>query len=263
QQRILGAEHPEPLASQHNLARVLGDQGKLNEAETMLRRGLEIELRLFGSENPSPLITQNSLSKVLGDQGKIDEALRLCRQTLRSQQQLLGPENPSTLKTQKNLASLLADHHGDSTEAEKLFREVLASERKTSGTGKLGLAATLAGLGSLLIDNGRAGEAESLLRECLEIREKHLPADHWHRSSARSLLGGALAKHGKFAEAEPLLLDGYEGLSRAKYVPPKQVSRAIYRLVELYEKWGKPGRAAEWKAKLALMDLPNDVFAGP
>jgi FtsP/CotA-like multicopper oxidase with cupredoxin domain len=32
---------------------------------------------------------------------------------------------------------------------------------------------------------------------------------------------------------------------------------------EAYEAWGKPGKAAEWKAKLGLADLPADVFARP
>jgi hypothetical protein len=31
----------------------------------------------------------------------------------------------------------------------------------------------------------------------------------------------------------------------------------------MYEAWGKPGKAAEWKSKLGLTDLPADVFARP
>jgi hypothetical protein len=34
-------------------------------------------------------------------------------------------------------------------------------------------------------------------------------------------------------------------------------------VVQLYESWGRPEKAAVWKAKLGLTDLPNDVFAGP
>jgi hypothetical protein len=34
-------------------------------------------------------------------------------------------------------------------------------------------------------------------------------------------------------------------------------------VVRLYEDWGKAERAAMWKAKLGMPDLPADVFAGP
>jgi hypothetical protein len=38
---------------------------------------------------------------------------------------------------------------------------------------------------------------------------------------------------------------------------------AAERVVRLYEAWGKPDKAAEWKAKVGLPDLPADVFARP
>jgi hypothetical protein len=36
-------------------------------------------------------------------------------------------------------------------------------------------------------------------------------------------------------------------------------------IVQLYEAWGKPDKAAEWRAKLppAAAELPTDVFARP
>jgi hypothetical protein len=47
-------------------------------------------------------------------------------------------------------------------------------------------------------------------------------------------------------------------------VPRKRrLAEAAVRVVWLYEAWGKPEQAAEWKAKLSLADLPADVFARP
>jgi hypothetical protein len=34
-------------------------------------------------------------------------------------------------------------------------------------------------------------------------------------------------------------------------------------VVRLYENWGKPEKAAVWRAKLDLADLPADFFARP
>ncbi len=35
------------------------------------------------------------------------------------------------------------------------------------------------------------------------------------------------------------------------------------RVVRLFEEWDKPDRAAAWKARLGMSDLPADVFARP
>src|SRR5262249_52899030 len=113
----------------------------------------------------------------------------------------------------------------------------------------LDLARTLGDLGYWLTIDSRAEEAEPLLRECVAIREKVLPTDHWQVLSARSLLGGCLAAQGKFAEAEPLLLAGCQGLTQLQGAPVKPVAKAFDRVIELYEKWGKPEQAEAWRKK--------------
>src|SRR5262249_41095412 len=94
---------------------------------------------------------------------------------------------------------------------------------------------------------------------CLAIREKKLP-EHWSRSNAQSLLGAALASQKKYAEAEPLLLAGYQGLkAREKDLPAaakKNLPEALDRLIKLYEDWGKPDQAAQWKTKRPQADPP-------
>ena len=42
-----------------------------------------------------------------------------------------------------------------------------------------------------------------------------------------------------------------------------QLLEAAERVVRLYEVWGDPDRAAAWKVKLGLADLPADVFVRP
>jgi hypothetical protein len=43
------------------------------------------------------------------------------------------------------------------------------------------------------------------------------------------------------------------------------MTEAIERLVQLYNEWGQPEKAAKWRAKLPLgaAELPADVFARP
>jgi hypothetical protein len=102
---------------------------------------------------------------------------------------------------------------------------------------------------------GKFAEAEPLAREALEFNRKKQP-DNWQRFHAESLLGASLAGQKKYAEAEPLLLEGYSGLVERKdriAVPDwYHLERGGDWLVQLYQAWGKPVKAAEWKKKLQV-----------
>jgi hypothetical protein len=98
---------------------------------------------------------------------------------------------------------------------------------------------------------GKLDEAETALRESLSLYEKTGPGSwtYWH---VASLLGGCLAGQERFAEAEPLLLDGYLKMQPPGAPVPRRWHRAAgERIVALYEAWGKPEKAAEWRARLA------------
>ena len=111
-------------------------------------------------------------------------------------------------------------------------------------------------MGGVLNAQGRYADAEQLLRVSLPVHERVLGEDHWRTAEARSHLGAALAGLERYAEAESHLRDGHAGLDaslsggrRAQKLPP-----SIERLVALYEAWGKPDKAAEWRAKLEEME---------
>src|SRR5262249_58586402 len=138
---------------------------------------------------------------------------------------------------------VLPRKQGKRSEAEPLFREVLALQRKVQPAGHHEIAHSWAGLGAVLAEPGRAQEAEPLLRECLEIRRKSLPERHVLIAQAQSLLGGCLTEQARYAEAEPLLLSFYELLETTKGVQPAVLRMARERIVRLYEASGKPEKA--------------------
>ena len=92
-------------------------------------------------------------------------------------------------------------------------------------------------------------------------------ADEWAHYDAMSLLGAAILGQGRYSEAEPLIVPGYEGMKgrQAKIAgrDRARLRQAAERVVRLYENWGKAERAAMWKAKLEMPDLPADVFTRP
>ena len=105
----------------------------------------------------------------------------------------------------------------------------------------------------MLLYQKKPAEAELKLRECLTIRQKIQP-DDWTTFDTESMLGEALLDQKKFADAEPLLLSGYEGMKQREDTIPSQekprLTRALERLVKLYEAWGKNDKAMRWRKDL-------------
>jgi tetratricopeptide (TPR) repeat protein len=71
---VLGTEHPSILMSLNNLACVLRDQGKYEEAEEMHRQVFRLSWMVLGKEHPHTLTSMNNLAAVLRDKGKYEEA---------------------------------------------------------------------------------------------------------------------------------------------------------------------------------------------
>jgi eukaryotic-like serine/threonine-protein kinase len=134
-----------------------------------------------------------------------------------------------------------------------LHREAVADARHSLASDDPELAGALAALGDVLRKAQQHDEAEKILGECLAIREKKEP-DDWRTFNTRSMLGGALLGQKKYDDAEALLLQGYEGMKQREAKIPKEgkvrLTEALERLLQLYDAWGKPEKAAEWRAKL-------------
>src|SRR5262249_40629925 len=115
------------------------------------------------------------------------------------------------------------------------------------------LAAFLAQLASVLIDDAKFEESEPLAAEGLAICERKVP-DNWLTFNARSVLGACLLGQKKFADAETLLLSGFEGMKRREEKIPASgqacLKKALQRLVRLYEKTDRANQAEKWKTEL-------------
>jgi hypothetical protein len=139
-------------------------------------------------------------------------------------------------------------------QADDWRRKWLAAAREKYGPASAAYAGELEIHGADLLDRGRHGDAAPILRECLAIRRQMQPAD-WKTFQAQSFLGATLLGRREYAEAEPLLVAGYEGLKARENEIPRffaryRLAEAGARVVELYEAWGRPERAAAWRSKL-------------
>jgi tetratricopeptide (TPR) repeat protein len=251
QRRVLGPEHPNALTSMNNLAWIYIMQGKYAQSEALLGQTLEIERRVLGPEHRQTLLSMDNLAGAYSAQGKYVESEALFRQTLEIERRVLGPEHPSTLETVSDLASMY-QRQGKYALAEAYAAQALAGRRQALGSEDPATMESAAALSLAFLSQGNFTESEAAARGVLEFNRKKQP-DDWQRFLAESLRGAGLAGQGRYAEAEPLLLEGYQGMARQKnrmgvpdwYYP----DRAHEWIVQLYQAWGKPAKAAEWANK--------------
>jgi hypothetical protein len=94
------------------LASLLNEQGKLGEAEPLMREALEIQRATLSSKQSSTLTSMGNLAGLLQAQGKLGESEALFMETLEGRRAALGPRHPDTLSTERWLARVLQQHKG-------------------------------------------------------------------------------------------------------------------------------------------------------
>ncbi len=242
----LGEDHPKVAMSLHDLAVLLSSKGDYEAAEQIHREGLEIKRKLFGAEHPDIAMSLDSLAFVLRMQGDYESSEVLYRETLAMSRKLLGDEHPRVATSVNNLAAMLRAK-GDIEAAEPLFRQSLAMYRRLLGEKHTHVAASLTNLAWLLVAKGEYEDATQLIGEALEIFRQTLPAGHWWTANAESVRGACLVGLGRYLEAEPLLLGAYPILKQKTGERSKHTRDGLRRIVELYEAWDKPEKAAEYR----------------
>jgi eukaryotic-like serine/threonine-protein kinase len=251
--RVLGDENRQTLLSMNNLCELYKMQGKYGEAEPLALKALEIRRRVLGEEDLDTLVSTLALGELYRMEGRYADAEPLLTRALEAQSRRLGDEHPAALENRYDLAMLRQDQ-GKLAEAEALFASVWNSRRRVLGPDHSDTLEAMTALAETRVKEGKYTDAEPLLREALSDYQKSDP-DSWERFKAQSLLGASLAGQQKFADAEPLLADGYQGMARvAPSIPFDErsvIGETGERIVQLYESWGKPEKAAEWRTALA------------
>jgi serine/threonine protein kinase len=249
--RVLGPEHPDTVMSMDDLANVYNDEGKYAQAEPLYSQTLEIRRRVLGPEHPETLRSMNNLAICYGSQGKYAQADAPLNQSLAIARRVLGAEHPLTLSF-ASTSAFAYQHQGKYAIALTYAAQALTGRRHALGSKHPDTMASEADLALAYVSQGKFAEAEPLAREALAAQKKVQP-DDWQRYRAASLLGASLSGEKKYAEAEPLLVEGYQGMLARKDridVPDRyHLDRAHEWLVQLYEAWGKPEKAAEWRKK--------------
>ncbi len=82
-------------------------QGKLGEAELLLKQALTIREEVLGARHPDTALSLNNLAYLYEAQEKLGKAEPLYERALAILKRILGPDHPYTLTVQNNYNDLL------------------------------------------------------------------------------------------------------------------------------------------------------------
>jgi tetratricopeptide (TPR) repeat protein len=204
----LGAEHPDTLATRHNLAFCRGRAGDVAGAAAEFEALMAVQQRVLGAEHPDALRTRHNLAFCRGEAGDVAGAAAEFEALLAVQQRVLGAEHPDALTTRYNLAFLRV-RAGDVAGAAAEFEALLTVRQRVLGAEHPDALRTRYNLAFL---RGRAGDAAGAAAEfeaLLPVLERVLGAEHpdtlttrYNLASRRGEAGDAA---GAAAEFEALL----------------------------------------------------------
>ena len=226
-----------------NFAKLLRDQGKLDEAAPLCREALAGRRRALGDSHVDTLSAITDYASLLWSQGKLDEAAPLFREALEGMRRTRGDEHPHTLTAVSNFANVMRTQ-GRLDEAASLFHEAIEVQRRTLGDAHASTLRAVGNLAAVLFDQGKFDEALPFSREALEGRRRAL--GDAHPETLASLMGFAelLRKLGRLDEAAPACREALDGCRRTLGDAHVYSLMAASNHAELLQSQGKLDEAA-------------------
>lgn len=232
QQRVLGPDNRETLASQSLLARLLEYQAHYPESEKLFRDTLERQERVLGSENIDTLRTKNGLGGLLNEEGRHADAERLLTEAQQVADRVSGPDSPESFSALQNLANAFDGSRQYVKEAalsEKLYQRRL----RKLGPDHPDTLSSMQNLAYVYFRLGKYAQAEHLQRRGLDIGRRVQGSDHPNVLLAQGNLANTLLSEGKLSEAESLQRDALEGRLRVLGPDHQETQFAIANLANI------------------------------
>ena len=184
------------------------DQGKLDEAEALVRQGLAMSQRAVSASSPDAARTATlramvALGTVLDVRAKYDEALQILAAALK-----LQPQNSdATTATAENLTELANAYFylGKYELSEKLNMQALEIDERLLGSANPAAAQELNNLGAIEMNRGNYPASEAYYRRALAITEAWYGTDHPETAANMTALAQPLTFDKQAAEAQSLL----------------------------------------------------------
>ena len=235
---VLGADHPDTLASLTNLASIFRNQGRWEEAEKLEVQVMEARKTKLGVDHPDMLTIMGNLASTYRNQGRWKEAEALEVQVMETRKTKLGVDHPDTLTSINNLASTYWDQ-GRWEEAEALFVQVMETSKAKLGADHPDTLTIMGNLASTYRNQGRWNEAESLLMQVMEVRQRVLGQEHPDTLSSINILASIYNKQGRWSKAESLQIQVMEMRQRVLGQEHPDTLSSMNILASIYNNQGR------------------------
>jgi eukaryotic-like serine/threonine-protein kinase len=256
--KLGGDEQAETLISQNDLVEILHWEGKIGEAEKLLRETLETAKRVHGEKHPVSMATLNNLAAQLWRQKRIAEAEPLTRRAYELHQEISGPDDHNTLVALSNLGVQIFDQ-GRVVEAEPLMLDALNRFQRAYGDKHPGTISAKNNVASLRLGQRRLEEAERLYRETLATATEVLTEQNPKTLQTMNNLAVVLVRRGKTDEVEALYRKVLAILKAHHPADSPWLPTALDNLVVELERQGKLSEAGQYLNELYQVHVRKGV----
>jgi len=97
--KIYGPQHPEVADSLNNIALLLKNEGKYEEAMSLYQESLQIYKKMYGSEHPYYALSLYNIGGLVYEQGKYEESLKYFQDCYDIRCRISGANHPDTIST--------------------------------------------------------------------------------------------------------------------------------------------------------------------
>ncbi len=238
------------LDASNDLVLLLRDQGRFEEAFSLLEERLEAAIQRYGENDPQLLMLRHNRALLNKDRGEFAAAEAEYRAVLAQHKLLFGANSPEVRSNEAGLAEVLMTR-GDTSEAIELSEHILAGPQGTSPEERGDRLTTMERLASLYRESGRLEAARSLLEEAVTGRMVLNGPEHDYTLAAQYGLARVLTDTGELEDAERILRGSLETCLQIN--GPNHPSTGFLR-TELGRCLRLQGRLEEAEAELLAAD---------
>jgi tetratricopeptide (TPR) repeat protein len=216
--------------------------GRLDEAETALRRAVDFTTQRYGADSVQNAVPLRNLAIHLDSTGRQDRALDLLLQVLALEQAALPPDDAQLLRTRVHMGRVLSDL-GRYADAEAVFTETLAMALAGLGETSVVTQEAASQLGFVMALQGRYDEASPRLQAAAVMTERSFGPESRQMINVLQLWSYALYMERRFEEAIVILTRAVRlaELEGARW--PKTVVDVRSNLGRTYLEAGRPAEA--------------------
>jgi tetratricopeptide (TPR) repeat protein len=245
-----GEKAEETLQAMNNIAMIDTDRGKYDEADAYYKRILDIQRAQGGPDNPAAISTLNNLAQLYVAQDRLQDAERAQSESLERARRVFGDEHNQTILFMNNLA-IIERRLGNKEKAEPLYREAYETSKRTLGETSVSTLLPMMNLARFYAATGRCAEKAAFIDQAVALCTKYGPGDSPMIGSVMRTQAECRMASGDYAGAEAPLVEAESRLSKIFSGDEPKIREMREEIATLYDKLGKPGKAAEWRAKAA------------